>query len=88
MKAFLVSAFVTLTLGQTCRDFSYDLCDFNENAIIWSGNTLSSQECQNKCKELDQNGLNCQIFQFNLQNGYCYALNHTLQGDNYKWDDT
>ena len=77
MKAFFISTLVTLTLGQSCRDFSYDLCDFDENGIIWSGNTESSKECQNKCIEI---GENCQIFQFNLQNGYCHALNYTFKG--------
>ena len=81
MKAFFISTLLTLTLGQSCRDFSFDLCEFDEdgNGILWSGNTESSQECQNKCKEIGQN---CQIFRFNLQNGYCYALNYTLQGEN------
>lgn len=68
MKAFFFSILVTLAYGQmdtSCRDFSYDLCELNEHSnITWSGNTESSQECQNKCIEL---GEKCQIFQFNLQ---------------------
>ena len=61
--AFLISI-QGQDLNTACRKFSYDLCDFDENAILDSWNSVqSSQDCQDRCMENDK----CQTFRFNLQ---------------------
>ena len=47
-----------------CRQFSYDDCEFDQDAIINSWTFLqTSEKCQEKCKE----NPNCETFRFNLQ---------------------
>ena len=69
MKKQLVflALLTSISAGQdflNCRQFSYDDCDFDQDAIINSWTYLqSSEECQEKCNE----NPNCETFRFNLQ---------------------
>lgn len=69
---FLVFNFV-LSEEHKCRDFTFNNCHFDPEAIIDALDLSSEQQCQFLCQITQE----CQLFQYNKYQGYCYLLKQT-----------
>ena len=58
-----------------CEKFTFDSCEFNPDEILVGIEMETPQSCQDLCIE---NNNQCQLFQYNFKQKYCYILSQNL----------